>query len=125
MANEITVQSTMRINKVTGGLTPLTFQSPSSSVDQANMRKVSGVVDCTTTAASIDLTDLTTKGFCYFENTGDTNNVIVTADDGSGESDAFIFPPGVGYHVFLVTGSTYKAKTAASTSSLVFEAYGS
>ena len=124
MAGEITIQSNMRINKVTGGLTPLNFPGGPITLDQTNKEKVSGVVDCTTTPAAITLTALTALGWCFFENKGDTNAVTVIADDGSGESDAFVFPPGVGYHVKLSNASTYKAKTAAGTSELIFEAYG-
>lgn len=124
MADEISFQSLLRINSVTGGLNPITRQSPNSTIDQTNKQVVSGVLACTTTPASITLTDLTAKGMAYFQNLGATNAIVVIADDGSGESDAFQLPPGAGYHVHLVDASTYKAKTAAGTSSLFFEAYG-
>jgi hypothetical protein len=118
MANEITVQSGLRINSVSGGLPPLAHQK-NSTLDQTNKEKVSVTIDCTTTTAAIDLSGLTAKGWTYLENLGTTNAVIVSI----GTNDAFIVPPATGYAVKLVTASTYVAKTSSSTSTLVVEGY--
>jgi len=118
MANEITVQSQLRINSVSGALPPLTHQKQ-FTVDQTNKEKVSLTVDCSTTTASIDLTGLTAKGFTYFENIGTSQSVIVAI----GTNDAFVVPPSTGYAVKLVTATTYVAKTASATSTLVVEGY--
>lgn len=123
MANEITHQSSLQINNVSGGLPQVKHGGTAKRFDQTTKKKVSGTLACTTTAAAITLTALTEKGWCYFENIDDTNTIIVTADDTSGESDAFHFPPETGYAVYLADASTYQGKTDAGTATLVFEAY--
>lgn len=118
MADEITIQSQLRVNSVAGGLPPLSHQK-NFTVDQTNKQKISLTLSCSTTTAAIDLSGLTAKGFTYFENTGTTNAVIVAI----GTNDAFVIPPAAGYAVKLVTATSYVAKTAASTSTLVVEGY--
>jgi hypothetical protein len=119
MADEITILGQLRVNSVAGGLPPLTHQK-TATLDQTNKQKVSLTVDCSTTTAAISLSGLTAKGWTYFENVGTTNAVTVMI----GTNDAFIVPPASGYPVKLVTATTYVAKTTASTSKLVVEAYG-
>lgn len=123
MANEITVQSSLTINPVSGGLPPLKHGGNAQRFDQTTKKKVSGVVACTTTPAAITLTALTTKGWCYFENIDATNAIIIDCDDTTGVSDAFHIPPSTGYTVYLAAASTYQARSAASTATLIFEAY--
>lgn len=119
MAGELTIQGELRVNLVTGGLTPLTLKTRSVTVDQTNKQKVSGTLSLTTSPASIDLTALTAKGWAFFHNTGDTNDAVVMADT----QDAIRIPPGLGYPVCLDDASAYTAKSAASTTTLVFECY--
>lgn len=120
MAGEITIQSSVRINAVAGGLPPLTHGGRATLLDQTNKEKVSGFLALTTTPAAITLTALTAKGVAVFENIGDTNSVIIQAND----EDAFTVPPLTAISVVLVDGSTYKAKSSASTTTLVFDCYG-
>lgn len=118
MADELTIQSQLRVNSVAGGLPPLTHQKI-ATVDQTNKQKVSLTIACSTTTSAITLSSLTAKGFAHFENIGTTNAVIVSI----GTNDAFVVPPECGYAIKLVTATDYVAKTAASTSTLVVEAY--
>lgn len=123
MANEITVQSSLTINPVSGGLPALKHGGDAQRFDQTTKNKVAGRIACTTTPAAITLTALTAKAWCYFENLDTTNAVIIDADDGTGVSDAFHIPAGSGYVVYLANASTYQARSAASTATLIFEAY--
>lgn len=123
MADEITIQSTLQINKVTGGLPPLKHGITATKVDQTNKQKVSLTISCTTTTTAIDLSDLTAVGYVYLENIGDTNDAIVLANNGTNDAEFAVVGPGIGYPVQLSTNSTYVAKSAASTTTLIVEAY--
>lgn len=120
MADEITVQSRLQINNVAGALPPLQHGGTPATFDQTNKQKVSLTIACTTSTAAMDLTDLTAKGWTWFQNIGTTNTAIVMI----GTNEAFIVPPESGYSVKLVDGTTYVAKSGASTTTLVVEAYG-
>lgn len=123
MANEITVSAILRLNNVSGGLPPVRHGGVSQTFTQTTKQKVSGVLACTSTPATITLTALTAKGWAYFQNLSSTTAVTVQADDGSGYSDAFVFPASAGYMVYLANASTYQGKTASGTASLLFECY--
>lgn len=120
MANELTINSSLRINSVAGGL-PVLVHQKTATVDQTNKQKVSLTVACSTTTASIDLSALTAEGYAYFENIGTSSDAIVMI----GTNEAFVVPASVGYVACLSSNSTYVAKTASGTTSLVVEAYGS
>lgn len=119
MANELTINSSLRINAVSGGL-PVLVHQKTATVDQTNKQKVSLTLACSTTTASIDLSGLTAEGYTYFENIGTAADAIVLI----GTNDAFVVPTGVGYVACLSSNSTYVAKTASGTTTLVVEGYG-
>lgn len=119
MADELTINAQLRVNSVSGGLPPLAHQKV-ATIDQTNKQKVSVTLALTTSTSAIDVSSLTGVGYCWFENIGTTNNAIVMI----GTNEAFIVSAGVGKVVQLSTNTTYTAKAAASTTSLVIEAYG-
>ena len=120
MADELTINSSLRINSVSGGL-PVLVHQKTATVDQTNKEKVSLTLACSTTTASIDLSGLTAEGYTFFENIGTASDAVVLI----GTNEAFVVPTGVGYVTCLSSNSTYVAKTASGTTTLVVEAYGS
>lgn len=119
MANELTINTQLRVNSVAGALPPLTHQK-ATTLDQTNKQKKTITLSLTTSTAAIDVSELTAVGYCYFENIGTTNDSIVMI----GTNEAFVVGAGTAQVVQLSTNSTYVAKAAASTTTLVIEAYG-
>lgn len=119
MADELTINASLRINEVSGGL-PLLVHQKVATIDQTNKQKVSLTLDCTTTTQSIDLSALTEEGYAWFQNVATANNAVVMI----GTNEGFVVSPGVGYVVQLSPATSYTAKSSTGTTKLVVEAYG-
>lgn len=127
MSGELSVVGGMRANPVSGGLIP-GGSFVTKTVDLTEKETVGGVIACTTTPANISTTGLSTLGFGSFANQSTTVPIIIAADDGTGYSDAFYILPWGGTPMpaipLIPTGTTYQARTASGTATLLFEITG-
>src|SRR3990172_6365754 len=78
MADEATIRSSLRIYKTSGG--NLNFNAlPTSFTADVDGAKgpTPGAIDTTVGGTDVDLSQLTTPGFCWFHNQDETNYVTV------------------------------------------------
>lgn len=82
-----------------------------------------GKVSLTTSESVISFGSLTALGICMLTNTGSTNNAIFGPEVSGALAPCLSLKPGESFPVRLIDGVTYRAKAAASTTTLDIRAY--
>lgn len=113
MANTLIIGKTITHQRGGNHPTPIIAQS-GVRLDQTNEGQASGIQNLSTTAANLNLGNLTTIGFGSFENL-DANDDIELGWDDSGFVRACLLKPGGIYDIPLDPARTWQGRATSGT----------
>lgn len=115
MANELNISAAVSFAKSGQSFDTSDMDLLGQTLTVAGANHIRATVSATTSAAALGKGGITTCGLLIGKNRGSANILIRS---GAAGADVVLFPPGIGFAVYLATSTPY---VSSSTGTVVFE----